>query len=217
VVVDRGADAARLLEEAVTRPDVIAAAADMLVANYRPRPIIDAVNALIPMGRSGALAVLDAHLRHHDAGTPHDGLALLLRVLFEVPPTGTHAPLRLGGTVPPAPADPRVLPRYPIVLLNDVPLLLVTGYALGGDTEPVTASLRELRRRGAMRKVRLAPHGYTDAIRRRLRGIYRLAYGDEPTAALEDWVGRQLEDVAELLDERVGTSPASGDDVVTGA
>jgi len=173
----------------------------MPVADYRPRPIIEAVNSLAPVGRSGALAMIDSYLRHHDAAAPHDGLALLLRVLFDVPPSGAHAPLRLGGTVPPPPPDPRALPRFPIILVDDVPLLLIRGYALGGDTEPVTVALDQLRRTGSLRAAPLVPHGTPDGIRRQLREVYRRAYGEEPTTELDGWITRQIEGVADLLGE----------------
>jgi hypothetical protein len=87
---------------------------------------------------------------------------------------------------------------FPLVLINDVPLLLVTGYALGGDTEPVTVYLDDLRRAGRLRAAPLRPHGSARSIARALHEIYRRAYGSDPTAAVTDWVSSQLEHVEGL-------------------
>src|SRR5262249_16857497 len=57
--------------------------------------------------------------------------------LFDVPPDPGHMPtMFVGAPWPPAPKDPKRLPRFPILLQDGVPLLLVSGYLLGGLPEP---------------------------------------------------------------------------------
>jgi hypothetical protein len=56
---------------------------------------------------------------------------------------GCLRPPRLGAPSPAAPADLRAL-RFPFFVLGDVPLSLVSGYALGGTPEPLGMHLDEL-------------------------------------------------------------------------
>ncbi len=98
----------------------------------------------------------------------------MVRALFEVPPPGTKLPgkrddlttvlrpgyLRppaLGAPYPKAPKDPKAAPRYPLVLLGDVPLVVVQGYALGGHPESLKMHLDALAREGKWRVRPLNP------------------------------------------------------------
>ena len=167
---------------ATSLDQVLGTAARTDFARYRPRHVIDAVNALLPLGKDGALAAVEAWLATHDAGTqPHDGLFLVLRVLFEVPAhPGHQPPLHLGGTSPPPPPDPASLPHFPLVLIDDRPLLLVSGFALGGDTEPVSSHIRHFRANGTLRHKPLAPARPPDAVLDEFRAMYQRAYGASP-------------------------------------
>lgn len=165
-------------------------------ASYRPRPLVDAVNALVPLGKDGALAALRDFLGKRDLDAdPHHGLFLVLRVLFDVD-AEAHPPLRLGSSMPGIPDRPSSLPRFPIVLVDDLPLLLVSGYELGGDTEPVTAHLDYYRKHGTVRAGPLAP-GRVPASERmaKLEGLYRAAYGRDLSPPEREHLQAQLASV----------------------
>ena len=103
----------------------------------------DAVNALLHLGKGGALAAVEDCLARC-AGGSVDGVFLVLRVLFEVPADpGFQPPLQLGDSTPCAPPQPQALPFFPLLLVDDRPLLLVAGYVLGGLAEPVRSHLDE--------------------------------------------------------------------------
>jgi hypothetical protein len=155
---------------------------------------MDAVNALSPLGTDGALEAIEAYLGRQDLDSdPKVGLFLVLRVLFEVPvDPGYHPPLRLGAATPPPPSDLKSLPLYPIVLVDDRPLMLVSGYALGGDTEPVAAHVEFYRAHGKTRASPLAPAGARDSVFDHFEATWRRAYGIPPSKPVADFVTAQL-------------------------
>jgi hypothetical protein len=124
-----------------------------------PLPLIRAVNALQRLGRARAIATLQAYLQ----ATPRDrpertGTFLIMRALFEVPdPPGYLPPMLVGAPEPPAPADPRALPRFPIAIVDDIPLRVTAGYALAGKAEAPEAHLARLAQGGVLRARPLAP------------------------------------------------------------
>jgi hypothetical protein len=164
-------------EAAMNLDDLLERASSSDFARYRPGPVVDAVNALLPLGKDGALAALDRFLAAKDLDAdPHEGLFLVLRVLFEVD-ADAHPPMRLGGSMPDLPPTPSSLPRFPIVLVDDLPLLLVSGYVLGGEAEPLSVHLDHYRRHGTLRARPLAPPAMAPAARMaKLEQLYRAAY-----------------------------------------
>ena len=57
----------------------------------------------------------------------------------------------------PAPTDLKQFPRFPLMLVDDVPFLVVRGYTLAGQAEPGSADLANIRRTCLFRKVPLKP------------------------------------------------------------
>ena len=119
---------------------------------YNPRPVIRAVNLLQPLGKERGMAAVDEFLRvssEYTAQSSREGLFLVLRTLFEVPNVPTVFPsfypddtkLSPPGYMPPlyglpSPAEPddkTLLPRFPIVIEGDIPLLI---RRWGGSTGP---------------------------------------------------------------------------------
>ena len=76
---------------------------------------------------------------------------------------GYLRPPALGAAVPAPPGDLRTTPRFPVILLDDVPLVLVGGYRLGGLPEPLAMHLDGLAG-AAWRTDRLVP-GHADSVR----------------------------------------------------
>jgi hypothetical protein len=138
---------------------------------YDPLPVIQAVNALHPLGKDRALAAIEAYLRAADPEAPgREGVFLVLRSLFDVPrDTRAMPPMRVGAPTPAVPANPRAVPCFPLSLGGDVPLLLIEGYTLGGHPEGPEEHVAYFRRHGVVRRDPLHPV-------------------DDPTALVEDVV-----------------------------
>jgi hypothetical protein len=127
---------------------------------YDPLALIRAVNALRPLGKDKALAVLTEYLRiasiYNDSGS--EGVFLVLRVLFDVPADPGYMPhMYVGAPIPEEPTDPKRLPHFPLLLLDDVPLLLVTGYMLAGRPQAAEDHIAYFREKGHLRAKPLTP------------------------------------------------------------
>lgn len=148
-----------MLPEARLRPllSLIDSVPDIDI-NYNPLALIRIVNALQPLGKERALAAVREYVRVGNA--EKNGLYLLLRALFEVPAVPGYLPdPGLGnteGTLLP-PDDRRQVPRFPLAIVDDVPLLLVMGYALEGHGPRFTDDLAFFQRNCRLRPARLRP------------------------------------------------------------
>ena len=129
-------------------------------SDYGPLPVIQAVNRLHPLGKDKALAVVTEYLRVSSwfDDPAREGTFLLLRSLFEVPDPPGHFPVMMvGAPAPPPPADPTTWPRFPLVIAEGVPFLLVTGYMLAGKAEPPEWQLKYFEQHGVIRAKPLRP------------------------------------------------------------
>lgn len=177
--------------------EVLAQAGRLSFAEYHPWQVIDAVNALVPLGKEDALAALNSQLvREGPDASSDEGLFLVLRVLFFVPPAPGHQPaMRLGGTAPPPPPELARLPHFPLMLIDDVPLLMISGYALGGDTEPVSVHLAHYAAHGTIRESPLRPTHDADWTLVRFTATYKVAYDRAPSSDELARIRAQLCDV----------------------
>jgi hypothetical protein len=148
----------------VTATAVLARAAALGIEDYDPGLIVEAVNALQPLGLDGALQPVERLLSQHDPADPPTGLFWVLRVLFEVPPEQGFPPVRIGEPSVAPPADASALPRFPIVVAGDLPLLVVRGYDLAGFAEPVEAHVTYYREHGTVRARPLVPASPEEAL-----------------------------------------------------
>jgi hypothetical protein len=174
----------------MTIDDQLQRASSSDFAAFDPTSVIEAVNALIPLGKTGALAALDKFIAGQDlARDPHQGLFLVMRVLFDAAP---HPPLRLGGSrlQPPDPAT--ALPRFPIAMIDDVPLMLVDAYELGGLPEQLSTHLDYYREHGQLIAPLNPPRtGKVDRHAAFLRA-FQQAYGRPPEQADVAHIDAQL-------------------------
>lgn len=184
-------------------------------SRYDPGPVITAINLLQPLGPERGLAVLRKHLARTRAtrsvAPGPSGLFAVIRVLFDPPAReksppadactprqravaagGCFRPPRLGGPVPAPPKDLRSL-RYPIFVLGDVPLSLVSGYILGGHPEPLGMHLDALAKAGTWRKAPLKP---------KTTGEIRYLFVHYGQWGLNDPVGKMVESQLKRLDAR---------------
>jgi hypothetical protein len=128
--------------------------------HYNPRTVIRIVNRLQPLGKEKALAAIDEYLRvtGYLSDAPEGGLFLVLRVLFDVPADPGYMPrMGIGAPSPAEPGDRNLIPRFPIALVDDVPLLVVGGYFLAGAAQPVRDHVKYFRDNGRLRSRPLAP------------------------------------------------------------
>ena len=127
---------------------------------YEARRLIEVVNALQPLGKKKAVAAMKEYLRVtpflFDADG-RDGLFLAVRVLFDVPAGSSPMPRMKVGFSREEPQDPKIFPRFPILLAADIPLLLAKGYSGGGAPESVVDHLAAVEKHGAWRTAPLVP------------------------------------------------------------
>jgi hypothetical protein len=127
--------------------------------DYNPRPVIRAVNALQPLGKERALAVIQEFFRVSNADRDdRGGIFLLLRVLFDVPADPGYAPVMQVGLFSPGPPDdPKITPRFPIAIQDGIPFLLTGSVTLQGLSEEPEAHLVYYRKHGVIRQDLLKP------------------------------------------------------------
>jgi hypothetical protein len=159
--------------------------------NFHPWHIIRAVNSLQPLGKAEAIAQIDEYLAGHHM-TNSRGLFWVLRVLFDMPGSMPFPPVRIGQPTIPPPRDPLTLPRFPIVIVRDVPLLVVRGYALGGLPESVREHVAFFSAHGEIRGGPLTPPASAGGIADELLGRWNAAYHGQYSAELLAAVEPQL-------------------------
>jgi hypothetical protein len=188
-VIAEGADSMSQMSGA------LAAAAGMTVEEYDPALVVDAVNALQALGKDAALAHVDeliAERGQDPRGTV--GLFWVLRVLFDVPDTPGHPPVQIGAPTIPPPSRAASLPRFPIVVANDIPLLGLRGFFLGGLAEPVAAHAEHYRAHGTIRAAPLSPspEGAMDEFLRQWKAAYGESYPAEGPQVAEEQLARMM-------------------------
>jgi hypothetical protein len=127
---------------------------------YNPQHVIRAVNLLQPLGKRRAMAVIEEYLRvaAPDFDPGRQGAFLVLRVLFAVPEDPGYMPdMFVGASHPPEPKDMKLLPRFPIIIQDDIPLLLADGYSGFGEVQRPDEHLPYFRKHGTLRGKPLAP------------------------------------------------------------
>lgn len=162
--------------------------------DYHPAYVIEAVNALQPLGKDRALAQIDSYLEGRDQSSYPDGLFWVLRVLFDVPAEQGFPTAYIGRPSIPPPAEPGKLPRFPVVMVRDIPFLAVRGYILQGFPQPVEEHVAYFRDHGVLRERPLAPPASMDGIAEAFMQRWTAAYGDafaaEALATIEEQIAR---------------------------
>lgn len=126
---------------------------------HDPLWVIRCVNTLIAMGKKKAIFCLEQFMR---VGSPRwDGeseLFWVMRALFEVPDTPGYMRVPMIGAITPRPPeDMTVSPRFPIVVVDDVPFSVLIGVMLGGSPERPLRALRGYYSKWPMRQQPLVP------------------------------------------------------------
>jgi hypothetical protein len=63
----------------------------------------------------------------------------------------------VGAPQPAEPKDPKLLPRFPLAVIDDIPLNLAYGYTLAGQAEPAENHVEYFRKNGKLREHPLHP------------------------------------------------------------
>jgi hypothetical protein len=165
---------------------------------YNPLPFIRIVNSLQPLGKDTALACISEYLRVASSWDhSRTSLFLILRLLFEVPAdTGFMPPMEVGMPSVANPADPKRVPLFPLVLVDDIPLDLVTGYMLAGMAEPVEEHVKYFQANGKLRAHPLHPSDNPLAALDKLEHSPQWIYRDKPGS---DGYGRDQSFIANQL------------------
>ena len=167
-------------------------ASSMDFMGYHPGIVIQVVNALLPLGKLKALEQVDAYLENLHKVRQATGLFWVLRVLFNVPDKRGFPPVNLGAPNIPPPARPELLPRFPIVLVRDIPFLVVRGYFIRGLPEPVEDHVTYFRAYGVLRDQPLAPPATLDGIELEFLKQWNAAYGKAYITPALEMVNSQI-------------------------
>ena len=157
---------------------------------YNPLTTIAAVNALHPLGKHKALAVVEEYLRvRSNFEEPEgDGAFFVLRALFDVPASGSMPPMMVGAPSVPIPTPPTTFPRFPLAIIDDIPFVLTSGYSLAGMAERPERHLAFFKDNGTLRAAPLRPPDNPLAVVDRLVGKPGLAFATK--AGLDSAHGR---------------------------
>lgn len=164
----------------------------MSVENYDPTTIIKTVNALQSLGKEKALLQVSNYVKQADKNQIHYALFWVLRILFDLPKQLDFPTVVIGKPDIPPPDEMRKLPRYPIIIIDDVPLLVVRGYFLSGLPEPVDNHIEFFRSFGHLRKKSLMPTTSLQAVEKKFKQRLKEAYGAKYVAQALETVHGQL-------------------------
>jgi hypothetical protein len=150
----------------------------MAVEDYNPAHVMAAVNAMQPLGKEGALEQIVSYLESRNQWQAATGLFWVLRVLFEMPAGQRFPPVRIGQPDIPPPTDPEALPRFPIVMVREIPFLAVSGYVLGGLPESLTSHVDTFWIQGIIRKQPLMIPASLEGVEEEFLQVWKAAYGN---------------------------------------
>lgn len=129
------------------------------VAGYNdPLHLIRVVNYLQPQGKEKALAIIGEYARISNPAVDTTWVFLLLRTLFDIPnPPGWMPEMYIGAMSPQPPKDRSRIPRFPLIIMEDIPFSALWGVMLAGEAEPVSIHVEYFRKHGTLRAKRLHP------------------------------------------------------------
>jgi hypothetical protein len=186
-------DSRNITDQAMNK-DLIAAVALLDYENYRAKTVYNAVAGLMSLSKADALSEIETYLSEHPEAQSSIGLFILLRSLIEVGDDEVHPPMRLGKPDLDPPAQSSSLPLFPCVMVQDVPFLMVRGYALGGLPESVEDHLKFYRSTGSIRKTLKEYPDSRVEIEGEFSRKWDAAYGTEVPRSMIEMIQRQFGD-----------------------
>jgi hypothetical protein len=150
--------------------------------SYNPLPLIRIVNTLQPQGKEKALAAIGEYVRVSNPWS-NTGLFLVFRVLFDLPDDiDPREAGSFGMPEPSGPKNPHQIPRFPIALVEDIPIMLAGGYTLEGMATPMETVLEFFRANGHLRSKLLVPSNEPLAALPKLISSKQWIYADSKLA-----------------------------------
>lgn len=143
---------------------------------YNPADVMAVVNTLIPLGKTKALEEITAAIPANTLDVI--GAFWVLRVLFELPPEEFYPTVKIGRPEIPPPEAAYIMPRFPIVIIWDIPFLVVKGYDLNGVPERVEGHINYFREYGIIRHQELTLPKSSSGIEAEFLTLWESAYGD---------------------------------------
>lgn len=137
------------------------------INSWNPSKLVDAVNSLHPLGQKEGLEVISEYLRVTDGHEAQSGMFLVLRALHEVPKETGSFPEIVHWNRQPKKLE--LLPRFPLLIVDDVPLLFVVGFTINGAFPSIENELKYFRQNGVWRDKPLTPSNETVKLLRDLR------------------------------------------------
>lgn len=146
------------------------------VGVYNPADVMAVVNTLVPLGKTKALEEISAVIPANTLDAV--GAFWVLRVLFELPPEEFYPTVKIGRPNIPPPEAAYIMPRFPIVIVWDIPFLVVKGYDLNGVPERVEGHINYFREYGIIRHQELTLPKSSSGIEAEFLTQWESAYGD---------------------------------------
>lgn len=169
---------------------------DNLSESRRDNPLlyIQLVNTLQPLGKENSLAVIDEYLRvSSEYLCDRIPLFILLRLLFEVPEDPGYMPrMMVGRPSVKEPNDRKLIPLFPTVLIDDIPLNLVISYAVFGGSGNIAKDLEYFRKNGKWRERPLHPSNHPLELLTALENSPQWIYGEDLNGTNNEWEKSQL-------------------------
>lgn len=123
--------------------------------------MIQVVNILHSLGKENSIVILELFDGLLPAGKFNGVHYRIPRILFDVPEDPGYFPdMGIGATLTLPGIGTKVLPRFPIILIDDVPLELSGLYfILAGSSQTFPDYIKDFREKGIFRKLPLRPKG----------------------------------------------------------
>ncbi|MBX3417035.1 MAG: hypothetical protein KF851_05480 [Pirellulaceae bacterium] len=168
--------------------------------NWNPLIVIEIVNSLVGLGKDDGIAVFREYLRISPPSFEiHEQVCLLLRLLHEVPEEmGCFPEMKLGLPSSGFPKDMRLMPRFPVHVIDEIPVLMVSGYIFSGDVPDDNLEILDWFDSNAIwRKTELNTQQLTDEqfenIKRKVEGLGGQYLDSFHTKMLVQMIHSQLE------------------------
>lgn len=118
---------------------------------FDPILLMSVTNGLLPLGKEEILEQLSMLYTGNEENMNGFGSFLLLRTLFNLPSNLEYPVMRIGKPDTDPPNSMERSNRFPILMVEDVPYLVITGYFSTGVPQPVAEHFQFFKEFGQLR------------------------------------------------------------------
>src|SRR5690554_1440074 len=122
------------------------------IQQFDPIFICEIANDLNPLGKNEVLSKIDSFYKNNRESSDNFGLFLLLRIVFEVPENTAYPEIKIGKFDIDRPQDKKAIRRFPIMISNELPFLVITDYFMGGLPESLDSHIQFYKEFGTLKK-----------------------------------------------------------------